>query len=139
MSMRPAILPDRGTARCGDKPAQRLKEVEEGKRYEVRLPPGGDIRVVSEVTPVGAVAENTTARWAIEGRIGEELLGGIVQEVNVPGFLPDLQLPGIAPVSETSQAAAASVWRRNVVLIFAAALLVVALAVIVWRRSRKRA
>lgn len=88
----------------GEKPANRLKEVEKGKRYEVRLPAGGQIRVLSEVTPVGTVAENTTARWAIEGMIGEELLSGVVQEVNVPGFLPDLKLPPIAAASQTAAA-----------------------------------
>jgi hypothetical protein len=130
---------------AGEKPAQRLKEVEKGRRYEVRLPAKGEIRVVSEVTPVGVVAEHTTARWAIEGMIGEELIGGLVQEVNVPGFLPDLQLPGIAPVSQAqaaagvSQPAAPSASRGTLMLIVGAALLLLmALAVMVWRHSRKR-
>jgi hypothetical protein len=123
---------------AAENPAKRLREVEKGKRYEVRLPAKGEIRVFSEVTPVGVVAENTTARWAIEGMIGDELIGGLVQEVNVPGFLPDLQLPGIAPppkaqpVEETPIA-----WRRNVILIVAGLLLVIAIAVVVLR-LRKR-
>jgi hypothetical protein len=131
---------------AAEKPAKRLREVEKGQRYEVRLPPGGEIRVVSEVTPVGGVAENTTARWAIEGRIGDELLGGILQEVNVPGFLPDLQLPGIAPVSQAqapagvSQPAAPSASRGTLMLMIggAALLLIITIAVVVLR-LRKRA
>jgi hypothetical protein len=129
----------------GEKAAKRLKEVEKGKRYEVRLPAGGQIRVASEVTPVGVVAENTTARWAIEGMIGGELLGGIVQEVNVPGFLPDLQLPAIAaaqPQVAAGEAAPATQptagWRRSVVVISAAvALFVIALAVVLLRRRKR--
>lgn len=120
----------------GEKAAKRLKEVEKGKRYEVRLPAKGEIRLVSVVTPVGGVGENTTARWAIEGRIGEELLGGIVQEVNVPGFIADLQLPGIAPA--VSQPAAPSASRGTLMLIVGAGLvLAIAIAVVVLR-LRKR-
>lgn len=88
----------------GGKSAQRLEVVEAGRQYQVRLPAKGSIRMASIVTPVGTVAENTTARWAVEGRIGEELLGGIVQEVNVPAFLPNLELPPVAaptPVAVT--------------------------------------
>jgi hypothetical protein len=122
-----------------DQTASRLRELEKGKHYEVRLPPGGQIRLMSEVTPTGLVGENTTARWAIEGRIGEELLGGIVQEVNVPGFLPDLQLPPIAAASPplvaglTSPAASS----RNIFLIIGAgAVLAIGVALV---RRRKRA
>lgn len=91
---------------AADKPAKRLRELEKGKRYEVRLAGGGEIRLVSEVTPVGGVPESTTARWAIEGTIGEEIVGGVVQEVNVPGFLPDLQLPPVAKASLPAPSAA---------------------------------
>lgn len=123
---------------AAEKPAKRLREVEKGKRYEIRLPAKGEIRVVSEVTPVGEMAENTTARWAIEGRIGEELIGGLVQEVNVPGFLPDLQLPPIAPPSQAT-AGAPSVWRNHLLwMIIAGLFLAIAIAVVVLR-ARKRA
>jgi hypothetical protein len=74
----------------------RLQVAEAGREYKVRLPAKGHIKLASIVTPVGMVAENTTARWAVDGKIGYELLGGIVQELNVPAFLPDLELPPIA-------------------------------------------
>jgi hypothetical protein len=133
---------------AAEKPAQRLREVEKGKRYEVKLPAKGEIRVVSEITPIGVVAEHTTARWAIEGMIGGELLSGIVQEVNVPGFLPDLQLPPIGtvqpPITAGGEADATTqpttLWQQNVVLISAVvvALFLIAVAVLALRR-RKRA
>jgi hypothetical protein len=130
----------------GEKPANRLKEVEKGKRYEVRLPAGGQVSVMSEVTPVGVVAENTTARWAIEGMIGGELLSGIVQEVNVPAFLPDLHLPVIAAGQPQAAASREGVpgkqatngWQSNVIVVSAAVAFLIALAVVLLRR-RKRA
>ena len=121
--------------------AGQLREVEKGRRYEVRLPAGGQIGVVTEVVPVGVVAENTTARWAVEGFIGGELVGGVVQEVNVPGFLPDLQLPPIANVPQPAPGAPPAAARPSrVTLLFAAAgvLLVIAAALLLLRR-RKRA
>ncbi len=82
----------------GDKSAPRPQEIETGRHYRVTLPAKGQIKLASVVVPVGVVAENTTARWAVEGRIGDELLGGIVHEMHVPGFLPDLKLPEIGAV-----------------------------------------
>jgi hypothetical protein len=82
----------------GDKSGPRPQEIEAGKHYRVTLPAKGQIKVASVVEPVGVLAENTTARWAVEGYIGDELLGGIVHEMHVPGFLPDLKLPEIGAV-----------------------------------------
>jgi hypothetical protein len=76
-----------------------VREVEPGKRYNVRLPAKATVRVASLMVPVGAVAANTTARWAVEGKIGKELIGGMMHEPNVRYIVPDLQLPpvGAAP------------------------------------------
>lgn len=121
--------------------AGRLKEVERGRHYQVRLPAAGQIRLVSVATPHGPVGENTTARWAIEGRIGEELLGGIVQEAHVPAFLPNLQLPGVglrqAPAAVQPPATAAGRWKVFIIA-GTSMLLIIAIAVVVLR-ARKRA
>lgn len=80
----------------GDKPqGPQIQEVEAGRHYRVRLPAKGEMRVSAVLVPVGVVGENTTARWAVEGKIGDKLLGGIVQEMHVPAYLPDLELPAI--------------------------------------------
>jgi hypothetical protein len=67
--------------------------VTEGKHYRVRLAARQQTRVASVVVPVGLVGENTTARWAVEGRIGSELVGGMVLEVRGPRTPADSKLP----------------------------------------------
>lgn len=62
----------------------RVQVAEAGTHYRVHLPAHGQARVMTIVTPLGVPAEQTTARWAVEGWIGDELLGGIVQEMPVP-------------------------------------------------------
>ena len=47
------------------------------------------------VIPVGEVGAKTTARWAAEGKIGDELIGGMVHEMNVPYVISDLKLPPV--------------------------------------------
>src|SRR5262249_22468824 len=49
-----------------------VEEVQAGQHYRVQLPANGQVTVMSVVVPVGIVGENTRARWADEGRIGEE-------------------------------------------------------------------
>jgi hypothetical protein len=82
-------------------PVLRIKE--SGKHYSVTLPPRGTIRVASVLAPVGEMGANTNARWAVEGKIGDELIGGMMHEMIVPSLVPDLQLP---PVGSTPQPAA---------------------------------
>ncbi len=45
--------------------------------------------------PVGEVGANTTARWAVEGKICDELILGMVHEMNVPYIISDLKLPPV--------------------------------------------
>jgi hypothetical protein len=75
-----------------------VSEFRAGLHYKVSLPAKGQVRVLSVVTPNGPVGNNTTARWAVEGRIGNELLGGLVHEMHVPAILPELELPPVTPV-----------------------------------------
>ena len=70
----------------------KVREVDPGKHYAVTLPAKGQMKVASAVVPVGEVGTNTTARWAVEGKIGNELIGGMVHEMNVPYIIADLQL-----------------------------------------------
>ena len=78
-----------------DQPKYGVREVEAGKHYVVTLPAKAKVKVASVVVPVGEVGTNTTARWAVEGKIGNELIGGMVHEMNVPYIIADLKLPPV--------------------------------------------
>jgi hypothetical protein len=125
-----------------DTSAPRPQEIEAGRHYRVTLPAKGQIKVASVVVPVGVVAENTTARWAVEGWIGNELLGGIVHEMHVPAMLPDLKLPEIgasdSPTTD-SPATGTSGFQWHVSWVIAGvSLLVGAIAFLFWRRRHAR-
>ena len=121
----------------GAKPAPQLvEEVVAGEKYRVHLPAGGQTRVASVVVPVGAVGENTTVRWAVEGRIGDELIGGMMQEMNIPALIPDLKLPPIAPLRPASSGV--PLWVLVLGAAAAAALAAGGVA-IVWLRRRRPA
>ncbi len=126
-----------------EQPTKRVQEVVPGKHYRVSLPAKGEIQVASMAVPVGEVGMNTTARWAVEGKIGDEMIGGMVHEMHAPGILPDLQLPPIGATVETAtpQGAVARSWwsRSTVYLVVVGASLLVAgtILIVLWRRSRK--
>ena len=122
------------------KPQKRVQEVEAGGHYRVQLPGNGRTTVASVVVPVGIVAENTTARWAVEGKIRDELIGGMVHEMHVPGFMPDLKLPPITPAAVTPKAVspAAAAQPRWVMPVAIAAGSVFAVAVLAFVLSRLR-
>jgi hypothetical protein len=87
------------------KGAPRVEEVKPGVHYRVNLPAKGTIRVASVVRAPGDVGANTTARWAVEGRIGAKSLGGIVHEWHVPP-IPDLELPPVASADQRAETTA---------------------------------
>lgn len=121
-----------------------IQQVEAGKLYRVRLPAKGEMRVSAELVPVGMLAENTTARWAIEGKIGDELLGGIVQEMHVPATVADLESPAIGSADTQSSAgplAGATVFKWPVLWISAGITLLLGVVVLVffWRRRHAHA
>lgn len=130
----------------GDKPqGPQIQVVEAGRHYRVQLPAKGEIRVSTVLVPAGAAAENTTARWTVEGKIGDELLGGIVQEMQVPAYLPDLKLPAVGSVDTRATdgpLAGATVFKRPVLWIFAGITLLlgaVVWLVFFWRRRQAHA
>ncbi len=82
-------------AKSKAKPKKQVEEVVPGKHYRVKLPAKGELKVASVVVPVGEVGENTTARWAVEGKIGDELIGGMVHELDVSAYVSDLALPPV--------------------------------------------
>lgn len=116
-------------------PPELVEEVVPGEKYRVHLPARGETRIASVVVPVGAVGENTTARWAVEGRIGDELIGGMMHEMNVPATIPDLKLPPIAPLRAPGPAV--PVWAFA--LGAAAVVALAGAAILLWRRRRARA
>lgn len=113
--------------------ALEIHEAEPGRLYRVTLPAGASARVATLVEPLAAVGEGATVRWAVEGRIGNELLGGIVQEMRVPGGQTTL-------TAEHAQSAgqARPGWLdwRWLVLAAGAALLLVLLLLFFQRRLR---
>ncbi len=81
------------------KPAYRVTESEPGRTYTLQLPAHGQARVAAVVTPVGNVAEGTTASWAVEGTIDGVLIGGMLMEMHVPASVPPVRLPPIEPAA----------------------------------------
>ena len=128
--------------RSAKKPQKRVQEVEAGRHYRVQLPAQGQLTVASVVVPVGVIGENITARWAVEGKIGDELIGGMVHVMHVPGVVADLKLPPIMPdvVTRAPVAPAAAAQARWMMpaAIAAAALLVLATVLVLLLRSRRK-
>ncbi len=106
-----------------------LKEIEPGSLYSVELPAKATMQVASILFPK-EVAANTTAQWAVEGRIGNELIGGMVHELNVPSVISDLQLPPVG----------SGVQRRShftTLAVIGAALFLLVSILVFWRSRRK--
>jgi hypothetical protein len=61
-----------------------VREIEAGRHYAVTLPANRQVMLHTMLNPVGEVGAHTTTRWALEGRIGDELLGGVVHEMTIP-------------------------------------------------------
>lgn len=118
--------------------AGKLSQIGAGERYEVRLGPKEEIRVTSVVLPVGPVERGTVARWAVEGRIGDEIIGGMMHELYVPAIVPNLVLPPIAPAAATqpSQGVRERVPSLLIGGIATIALIIIVAAVLVVRRRR---
>src|SRR5438445_1878488 len=126
----------------GTEPAgPRVQEAEAGKHYAVRLPAKGQIKVASVLVPVGEVGAHTTARWAVESKTGDELIGGMVLEMNVPYKVGDLKLPPVGSKEvEDELPTPSKTWARTVAEA-ATGILVVGVLVfllISWRRRRPR-
>jgi hypothetical protein len=122
-----------------DDPAEyRVEEVEAGEHYRVRLPAKGQVRVASVVVPAGGVGADTTTRWAVEGKIGTELIGGIVQELHVPASRPEESHPptAVAPIAASPPTDDGRRWLTPT-LIGLAALVLFGLGAIILRRTRR--
>jgi hypothetical protein len=83
------------------KAQKHVQQIVAGRHYRVQLQANGSTTVASVVVPRGVLPEGTTARWAVEGRIGDELIGGMVHELSVP--------LGAASSGSDSQSATATV------------------------------
>ena len=119
----------------------RMQEAETGKHYAVRLPAKGEIKVASVLIPVGEVGAHTTARWAVEGKIGDDLIGGMVLEMNVPYTIADLKLPPVGSKEVEEELPAPSKARARTVAKVAAGIVimgVLVLSFVLWRRRRPK-
>jgi len=76
-----------------------------GKEYVVTLPAKRQIEVASVLVPVGELGANATARWAVEGKIGDEAIGAMVHEMNVLYIIADMKLPAVGSKEEVEQGA----------------------------------
>lgn len=121
-----------GQLRPGDPPTVLVREIEAGKHYAVTLPAKAQVQVASVLVPAGEVGEHTTVRWAVEGKIADELVGGMVHEMSVPDGIPDLERTPVGANLPNS-------WRRIAAEIAAAVVLLGLLAYffIFWRRRRR--
>ena len=126
----------------GTPPKYPVREIELGKHYAINLPAKTETKIASVVIPVGELGARTTARWAVEGKIGDELIGGIVQEMNVPYIVPDLQLPPVGSKEvEEELPAPGRPWARLVAEV-AAPIVILGLLMyffLFWRRRRTTA
>jgi hypothetical protein len=132
----------------GHTPTFPVREVEADKHYAVTLPAKAEVKVASVLIPVGELGANTTARWAVEGYIGAnniggqpvggELIGGMVHEMNVPYIIPDLKLPPVGSKETEEELPAPSRLRLYVAVAIAGVLiLAVFLFFIFWRRRHR--
>jgi hypothetical protein len=96
---------DERGAGAGSKPKFPIAEELPGQRYTVHLPPGQRTRITSIVIPVGEVAQDTMASWAVEGAIGEKPIGGMMLQMRVPASIPPVQLPQVGRAGGTSSLA----------------------------------
>jgi hypothetical protein len=117
----------------------KVKEIEPGKHYTVTLPPKAEIEVTSMVVPVSEVGANTTARWAVEGKIGNELIGGMVHEMNVPHIIADLKLPlvGSKEVEEMQPPPARRMALGVIIAVGAGVLILLVFAFLIIKRRRR--
>jgi hypothetical protein len=120
-----------------------VREVKPGKEYVVTLPAKRQIKVASVLVPVGDIGANTTARWAVEGRIGGEVIGTMVHEMNVPYIIADMKLPAVGSKEQVEDVAAVLAAPRRSLLsipfliaIFAGIVVLIILFVVVSRRRR---
>ena len=127
-------------AKLGDAPSKfPVVEREAGKHYAVTLPPKTEIKVGSVLVPKSELGANTTARWAVEGKIGNELIGGMVHEMNVPYIVADLKLPPVGSKEEEEESPRLP--RKGLssaVLIAIAAGLVLIIAIVVFVILKRR-
>jgi hypothetical protein len=123
----------------GDNPPKYpVREADPGKHYAVTLPAKAQVRVASVLIPVGEVGARTTARWAVEGKIGDELIGGMVHEMNVPYIIADLKLPPLGSKEEEEELPAPGrPWARLVAEV-AAAIIILGLLVYFFILRRRR-
>jgi hypothetical protein len=122
-------------------PKYPVREVEAGKHYFVRLPAKAQVKIAAVVIPVGQTGARTTARWAVEGMIGDELIGGMVHEIKVPYIIAGLQLPAVGSkeVEEEGEELPAppKPWLRILIVSAAGVVLICILAYFIfWRRRR---
>lgn len=92
----------------GERAAFPVQEASAGREYTIHLPARAQTHVNAVLTPVGSVGADTTARWAVEGRIDQEIIGGMVHEMIVPAMV-DVELPPVGPVGVATTAGPSSI------------------------------
>lgn len=124
----------------GTQPKYPVHEIDPGKHYNITLPAKAETKVASVVIPVGEIGARTTARWAVEGKIGNELIGGMVHEMNVPYIIADLQLPPVGSKEVEEELPTPSRPWARVAAEVAVAIVILGLLTfffIFWRRRRR--
>jgi hypothetical protein len=134
-----ATEPQRATTDPAQKSGSpRVEEVKPGVQYRVSLPAKAQAKVISTIIPAGKTGANTTTRWAIEGKIGNELISGMVHELKVPYVVADLTLPPVgSDDSERDDLAKRPPYPRYVTAALLFGLLVVVFSIALFWRMRR--
>jgi LPXTG-motif cell wall-anchored protein len=85
---------------------------------------------------------NTVARWAVEGRIGGDVIGTMVHEMIVPYMVADFELPPVGSKEKLEEGASrASNNQAHIALMMVIAvafgILLLAFLTLFWRRKRR--
>ncbi|HZU44366.1 MAG TPA: Ig-like domain-containing protein [Terriglobales bacterium] len=134
--------PSQLSGNANPQPKYPVREVQEGDHYSVTLPAKAQVQLASVLVPGGDVGANTVARWAVEGRIGGDVIGTMVHEMTVPHIVADLTLPPVGSQEQFDEGpmpASSGQSHIPVTLIVATVIGIVFVLFVIffWRRRRR--
>lgn len=123
-------------------PKYPVHELQAGDHYSVTLPAKTQVQLASVLVPGGDVGANTIARWAVEGRIGGDVIGTMVHEMIVPHIVADLTLPPVGSKEQFEEAVIPGSTNQSqismtVIIAVVAGILFLLLLILFWRRKRR--
>ena len=133
--------PSQLSGNSNPQPKYPVNEVQAGDHYSVTLPSKAEVELASVLVPGGDVGANTVSRWAVEGRIGDDVIGTMVHEMIVPHMVADLALPPVGSKEQFEEGTAlASNNQAHILVAVVTAVvgvLLLAFLILFWRRKRR--